>query len=81
MTVSANIFGLMPVMWASGTGADTMKRISAPLIGGLISSTILTLVLLPAIYTIWKGFEIRRRARQAAAGSGPVTGNQEHAAK
>ncbi|MFA4844631.1 MAG: CusA/CzcA family heavy metal efflux RND transporter [Candidatus Margulisiibacteriota bacterium] len=54
MTVSANIFGLLPVMLAVGIGSDVMKRIAAPLIGGLISSTILTLVVLPAIYTIWK---------------------------
>jgi Cu(I)/Ag(I) efflux system membrane protein CusA/SilA len=54
MTVGANIFGLMPVMLATGIGADVMKRIAAPLVGGLISSTILTLVVLPAIYTIWK---------------------------
>jgi Cu(I)/Ag(I) efflux system membrane protein CusA/SilA len=54
MTVGANIFGLMPVMVSVGTGADVMKRIAAPLIGGLISSTILTLIVLPAIYTIWK---------------------------
>jgi Cu(I)/Ag(I) efflux system membrane protein CusA/SilA len=44
----------MPVMLSVGTGADVMKRIAAPLIGGLTSSTILTLVVLPAIYTIWK---------------------------
>jgi len=44
----------MPVMFSSGTGADVMKRIAAPLIGGLISSTIITLIVLPAIYTIWK---------------------------
>ncbi len=54
MTVGANIFGLMPVMLSTGTGADVMKRIAAPLIGGLTSSTILTLVVLPAVYTIWK---------------------------
>ncbi len=54
MTVGANIFGLMPVMLSVGTGADVMKRIAAPLIGGLTSSTILTLFVLPAIYTIWK---------------------------
>ncbi len=64
MTVGANVFGLMPVMWAAGTGADTMKRIAAPLIGGLLSAVLLTLVILPAIYTIWKGFEVRRRARE-----------------
>ncbi len=54
MTVGANIFGLMPIMLSVGTGADVMKRIAAPLIGGLTSSTILTLVVLPAVYTIWK---------------------------
>jgi Cu(I)/Ag(I) efflux system membrane protein CusA/SilA len=54
MTVGANIFGLMPVMLSAGTGADVMKRIAAPLIGGLTSSTVLTLVVLPAIYTVWK---------------------------
>jgi Cu(I)/Ag(I) efflux system membrane protein CusA/SilA len=60
MTVGANIFGLMPVMLSVGTGADVMKRIAAPLIGGLTSSTILTLVVLPAIYTLWKYYtEIR----------------------
>lgn len=54
MTVGANIFGLMPVMISVGAGADVMKRIAAPLVGGLISSTILTLVVLPAVYTMWK---------------------------
>lgn len=61
MAVGANVLGLMPVMWSSGTGADTMKRIAAPMIGGLVSAVILTLVILPALYTIWKGFEVRRR--------------------
>ena len=60
MTVGANIFGLMPVMLAVGIGSDVMKRIAAPLIGGLISSTILTLVVLPAIYTIWKGRDLTK---------------------
>ena len=55
MTVTANIFGLMPVMFSTGTGADVMKRIAAPVIGGLTSSTILTLIVLPAIYMMWKG--------------------------
>ncbi len=66
MTVGANVFGLMPVMWATGTGADTMKRIAAPMIGGLVSATVLTLILLPALYTIWKGFELRRRLRKGS---------------
>ena len=51
--LSADIFGLMPVMLSAGVGADVMKRIAAPLIGGLISSTVLTLIVIPAIYTIW----------------------------
>jgi Cu(I)/Ag(I) efflux system membrane protein CusA/SilA len=71
MTVGANVFGLMPVMWATGTGADTMKRISAPLIGGLLSAILLTLVILPALYTIWKGFEVHRRSPPSRASAGP----------
>ncbi|MBI5149555.1 MAG: efflux RND transporter permease subunit [Candidatus Omnitrophica bacterium] len=55
MTVAANIFGLVPVMWSTGTGADVMKRIAAPVMGGLTSSMVLTLVVLPAVYVIWKG--------------------------
>jgi Cu(I)/Ag(I) efflux system membrane protein CusA/SilA len=59
MTVLANIFGLMPVMIAVGTGSDTMKRIAAPLIGGLTTSMVLTLIVLPAIYVIWKEKDFR----------------------
>lgn len=70
MTVGANIFGLMPVMVSVGTGADVMKRIAAPLIGGLTSSTILTLVVLPAIYTMWKYHsEIKRLPAKKENGS------------
>ena len=71
MTVGANVLGLMPVMWSSGTGADTMKRISAPLIGGLASAILLTLVILPAIYTIWRGFAVRRLAATMGIESSP----------
>lgn len=68
MTVGANIFGLMPVMLSVGTGSDVMKRIAAPLIGGLTSSTILTLIVLPAIYTIWKYHsEIKHLPKPTAA--------------
>ncbi len=68
MTVGANIFGLMPVMLSVGAGSDVMKRIAAPLIGGLTSSTILTLVVLPAIYTVWK---YHSEIKHIAAGKGP----------
>lgn len=58
MTVMALILGLLPLMWSQGTGADVMKRIAAPMVGGLITSTILTLVIIPAIYAIWRGREL-----------------------
>jgi Cu(I)/Ag(I) efflux system membrane protein CusA/SilA len=60
MTALANIFGLMPVMVSTGTGADVMKRIAAPMVGGLASAVLLTLILVPVLYSIWKGRELRR---------------------
>ena len=61
MTVAAIIGGLLPIMWSSGTGADVMKRIAAPMIGGMVSSTILTLLVIPVLYALWRGREIKRR--------------------
>ena len=55
MTVSVILAGLIPIMFSHGTGADVMKRIAAPMIGGVITSTILELVIYPAIYMLWKG--------------------------
>jgi Cu(I)/Ag(I) efflux system membrane protein CusA/SilA len=46
--------GLLPIMWGSGTGSEVMRRIAAPMVGGMISSTILTLIVIPAIYTLIK---------------------------
>jgi len=60
MTVLAIIFGLLPILWGHGTGSDVMKRIAAPMVGGMVSSTILTLVVIPAIYSLWKQWEIAR---------------------
>ena len=54
MTVAAIMGGLLPIMWTIGTGADVMKRIAAPMIGGMVSSTILTLIVIPVLYFIWK---------------------------
>jgi Cu(I)/Ag(I) efflux system membrane protein CusA/SilA len=54
MTVLAILMGLLPIMWSSGTGADVMKRIAAPMVGGVVTSFILELLIYPAIYTIWK---------------------------
>ncbi len=60
MTVATTLIGLLPVMFGHETGTRVMKRIAAPMVGGLVSSTILTLVLLPAIYLIWKRITDRR---------------------
>ncbi len=54
MTVAAMFTGLMPLMWAAGTGADVMKRIAAPMVGGLATSFLLELLVYPAIYEVWK---------------------------
>jgi len=61
MTVIAIMAGLLPIMWGTGTGSEVMKRIAAPMVGGMVSSTILTLVVIPAIYTLWKGFGMGRK--------------------
>ena len=55
MTVTAVIGGLLPLFWGHGAGADTMRRIAAPMIGGMVSATILALIVIPAIYAVWKG--------------------------
>jgi Cu(I)/Ag(I) efflux system membrane protein CusA/SilA len=60
MTVFAIIAGLLPIMWGSGTGSETMRRIAAPMVGGMVSATILTLIVIPAIYALVKEFGIKR---------------------
>ena len=60
MAVGMNIFGLIPVMFDIGIGSDVAKRIAAPLWGGLVSLTILTLLVIPAIYVIWREHSLRR---------------------
>jgi Cu(I)/Ag(I) efflux system membrane protein CusA/SilA len=58
MTVAAIMAGLLPILWSHGTGAEVMQRIAVPMIGGMLSSTVLTLVVIPAIYAVIKGFAI-----------------------
>ncbi|MFQ5708686.1 MAG: efflux RND transporter permease subunit [bacterium] len=60
MTVTAIMAGLLPIMWSTGIGADVMKRIAAPIVGGMVTSTILTLVVIPAIYTLWREWQLRK---------------------
>jgi len=62
MTVTAIMAGLLPILWGSGTGSQVMKRIAAPMVGGMVSSTILTLLVIPAIYYLWKSREVKKLA-------------------
>ena len=59
MTVAAIMAGLLPILWSHGTGAEVMQRIAVPMIGGMMSSTLLTLIVIPAIYALVKGIAIR----------------------
>ena len=68
MTVCAIMAGLLPILWSHGTGAEVMQRIAVPMIGGMVSSTVLTLVVIPAIYAVVKGFSIRAPVAAAPAG-------------
>jgi copper/silver efflux system protein len=65
MTVAAIMAGLLPIMWSHGAGAEVMQRIAVPMIGGMVSSTVLTLVVIPAVYAAIKGFAIPRGIVQA----------------
>ena len=60
MTVATMFFGLLPIMWASGTGSDVMKRIAAPLVGGILTSFLLELAVYPPLYQIWKWRDLKR---------------------
>jgi copper/silver efflux system protein len=63
MTVAAAMMGLMPIMWSTGAGADVMKRVAAPMVGGLATSFAMELLVYPAIYLLWK-----RRSEAVAGG-------------
>src|SRR5262249_37959511 len=59
MTVAAIMAGLLPILWRPGPGAEGMQRIAVPMIGGMVSSTVLTLVVIPALYAVVKGTALR----------------------
>ncbi|TXH31779.1 MAG: efflux RND transporter permease subunit [Rhodospirillaceae bacterium] len=69
MTVVAIMAGLVPILWNTGTGSEVMRRIAVPMVGGMVSSTALTLLVIPAIYAIVKGWRLPRESAQ------PVRGN------
>jgi Cu(I)/Ag(I) efflux system membrane protein CusA/SilA len=65
MTVAAITAGLLPIMWSHGTGAEVMQRIAVPMIGGMVSSTLLTLAVIPAIYAVVKGWRLRESGAES----------------
>ena len=67
MTVATTIIALLPLMWSQGEGADVMKRIAAPMVGGLITAVVLTLIIIPVIYSLWKERELHRLLIKAPA--------------
>ncbi len=73
MTVVAIMAGLLPIMWGSGTGSEVMSRIAAPMVGGMISSTVLTLCVIPALYALVKQWQLRREVQQPRAEAGNAT--------
>ena len=79
MTVAAIMAGLLPILWSHGAGAEVMQRIAVPMIGGMVSSTILTLVVIPAIYGLIKGMRLSSDAQERAVDAKP-RGPLSHAA-
>jgi Cu(I)/Ag(I) efflux system membrane protein CusA/SilA len=75
MTVVAITAGLLPIMWSTGAGSEVMQRIAVPMIGGMVSSTVLTLVVIPAVYALIKGWGLSRRP---ASGLRPVASGTNH---
>jgi copper/silver efflux system protein len=63
MTVACTFLGLVPILWAAGTGSDVMKRIAAPMVGGILTSFVLELVVYPPVYQLWKNLELKRQVR------------------
>jgi Cu(I)/Ag(I) efflux system membrane protein CusA/SilA len=62
MTVVAIMAGLLPILWSTGTGSEVMQRIAVPMIGGMVSSTVLTLIVIPAVYALLKGLKLPSQA-------------------
>jgi Cu(I)/Ag(I) efflux system membrane protein CusA/SilA len=62
MTASVIIAGLLPIMWSTGTGTDVMKRIAAPMVGGVVTSVMMELAVYPVIYYLWRAWEMKKEA-------------------
>jgi Cu(I)/Ag(I) efflux system membrane protein CusA/SilA len=81
MTVIAIMAGLVPILWSTGTGSEVMQRIAVPMIGGMVSSTVLTLVVIPAVYGLVKGWRLSSSAAAAEATHEPVPADLRTAAE
>jgi Cu(I)/Ag(I) efflux system membrane protein CusA/SilA len=69
MTVVAIMAGLLPILWSTGTGSEVMQRIAVPMIGGMVSSTVLTLIVIPAIYALVKGYRLPKTSTAMEVGA------------
>ena len=76
MTVATVLFSLVPILWATGTGADVMRRIAAPMVGGIVTSFLAELVVFPVIYFVWRSFDVERGPLFAPAADAAEPGAQ-----
>ena len=63
MTITTMAAGLLPLLWTDGAGAEIMKRVAAPMLGGLITSGFLTLEVIPVVYTLWRSYQLQLAQR------------------
>jgi Cu(I)/Ag(I) efflux system membrane protein CusA/SilA len=61
MTVASDVIGLLPIMWGAGTGSETMRRIAAPMVGGVLSATLVTLIVIPVLFVLVHGRKLEPR--------------------
>ncbi len=78
MTVTAIMAGLLPIMWGSGTGSETMRRIAAPMVGGMASATILTLIVIPVVFEWVRGWQLTKAAASVAQNEPAVEASKKH---
>ena len=71
MLSATTALGLLPIMWSSGTGADVMKRIAAPMVGGVVTTAVIVLLVFPAVYCIWRRWELRGHSIDLTPRSSP----------
>ncbi len=78
MTVTAIMAGLLPIMWGTGTGSETMRRIAAPMVGGMVSATVLTLVVIPVVFEWVRGWKLDKAASRASLDSQAAEASDEN---